>query len=209
MAAGQVGRNIPFAADVPTQRPLSRFYIDVLPYYMAIGLLGAGHLLWDCLPPDRASQDADMSRRYEQALYPLKHTGSLIGLHRGTPRLSGWYALRDPESEAVRSVFVREGAMTRLEGLSNRAYVHDVQIDGRVLSVRASQAGIAIAPSERVLVIATPRAFIEMKGTRVASVENGRYVGDAWRPIGPYPFEAQGDRVKIDVREPSVLRLQL
>ena len=209
MAAGQVGRNIPFAAEVPTQRRLTRFYIDVLPYYMVLGLLGVGHLLWDALPPDRAAQDPDMSRRYEQALYPLKHAQSLIARHRGTPRLSGWYALRDPESEAVRSVFVREGAMTRIEGLAQRAYTHDIQIDGHILSVSASQAGVVIAPSEKVLVIGTPRAMVELSAARVASVETGRYVGDEWHPNGPHPFEVRSDRVRINISEPSVLRLQL
>jgi len=208
MSAGQVGRNIPFAAEVPTEHAQTKFYIDVIPYYLVIGLLGAGHLLWDALPPDRVADNEDVSLRYERALYPLKHAQSLIARHRGTPRLAGWYALRDPESESVRSVFVREGAMTRLESLSNRAYIHDVQIDGKVLTVRASQAGVAVAPSEGVLVVATPFALLDLKGTRVASVENGRYVGDTWHPIGPHPFEASPNGSRINVSEPSVLRIQ-
>jgi hypothetical protein len=207
MAAAQVGRNIPFAAEVPTEHPLTKFYLDVIPYYLIVGLLGVGHLLWDALPPDRVADNEDLSLRYERALYPLKHAQSLIARHRGTPLLSGWYALRDPESEAVRSVFVREGAMTRIEALSNRAYVHDIQIGGRVISVRASEAGVAIAPSENVLVIGTPRATIDLKSVRVASIENGQFVGDKWRPIGSFAFEKRGDGVRLDIRQPSVMRI--
>ncbi|MDR3708219.1 MAG: beta-galactosidase [Capsulimonadaceae bacterium] len=207
MSAAQVGRNIAFAAEMPTEHPRTDFYIDVLPYYLAIGRLGVGHLLWDALPPHRVADDVDKSRRYEQALYPLKYAQSLIARYRGTPQLSAWYALRDFESDYPQSTFVREGAMTRIESLSNRAYVHDIQIGGRVISVRASEAGVAIAPSENVLVIGTPRASIDLKGVRVASVENGQYIGDVWRSIGSYPFEARADGIRLDIREPGVLRV--
>ncbi|MDR3708218.1 MAG: beta-galactosidase [Capsulimonadaceae bacterium] len=208
LCAGQVCRNIAFAAEVPTQRPKTRFFIDVLPYYFVIGLLGIGHLLWDAPPPDRASEDEDVSRRYEQALYPLKYAQSLIARYRGTAQLSAWYALRDFESDYPQSTFVREGAMTRIESLSNRAYVHDIQIGNRMISVRASEAGVAIAPSENVLVIGTPRASIDLKGVRVASVENGQYVGDAWHSMGAFAFEKRADGARLQIREPSVLRIQ-
>ena len=68
----QLGRNIPFAAENPTENSKTRFNLDVLPYYSLIGQQGIGNLLWECGPPHTVVEDPQARQRYGAALYPIR-----------------------------------------------------------------------------------------------------------------------------------------
>lgn len=138
LSRSQVGRNIPFAAENPTEEPKTRINLDVLPYYSLIGQQGIGNLLWECGSPHTVVEDANARQRYETALYPIRWAQAPIAKARGTENLAGWYAIRDIAAEVTTDVFgnfiplktngpvvaqhrffVREGTQWRIEDLNS------------------------------------------------------------------------------------------
>ena len=105
LSRSQLGRNIPFAAENPTENPKTRINLDVLPYYSLIGQQGIGNLLWECGPPHTVVEDAKARHRYGAALYPIKWAQVPIAKARGTENLVGWYAIRDIASDVTTDAF--------------------------------------------------------------------------------------------------------
>ncbi|MDR3707052.1 MAG: beta-galactosidase [Capsulimonadaceae bacterium] len=207
LAKGLVGRNIPFAAECPTEHPRTRFYLDALPYYTTIGEMGLGHLLWESGPPNTVVDDADASTRYGRALYPIKNAMRPIARFRGTSQLSGWYALKEFSTGKPKDVFVREGGQTRT--LALEPHVFDVRIGDAIFSVVDGGAGIVIAPSPGELIIATPAAQLQLRGVTVKSAETGRFAGDTWTPKAPFAFTQEKGAAEFKIDEPSVIRLRV
>jgi hypothetical protein len=222
LSQSQVGRNIPFAAENPTESAATRLNLDVLPYYTAVGRPGIGNLLWECHPPNTVVEDPTARRRYGDALYPLKHALEPICLARGTERLLGWYELRNirsglatdafgnyvpskPDESPVESsrMFVREGATTRTETQS--------RFSGRVgplaVEVSGSHAGVAALTGPHILVLALPSGHVTVHGIREVHAEVGRFDGMNWNPDGPAPITPQSDAVVVETARPVVIRL--
>jgi hypothetical protein len=105
------GRNVPFAAESPTDVATVSYNLDIIPYYMLIGRQGVGQLLWDhglmlnSAHGESAGKTADTLRyedvevkriygKYGDALYPLKNALIPIAQARGTDSFIGWYEIR-------------------------------------------------------------------------------------------------------------------
>jgi len=203
LSRAQIGRNLAFAAENPTEQPKTRFNLDVLPYYTLIGHLGIGNLLWECGPPHTVIDDPDAARRYGAALYPIKHAQSVIAYARGTDRLGGWYALRDFDGQRPTQMFVREGTRTRIaEGASVSLSVQDLTID-----VENSLAGIVAIRPEGDVVIATSAARLRISGRSFKSASTGKFVGGSWLKDAPVDFSADG--AVLDLPGPVVVLLML
>lgn len=224
LTRSQLDRNIPFAAENPTENPEVRLNLDVLPYYTVVGQQGLGNLLWECHPPFTVVDDPAARRRYGDALFPLKLAQSPIARARGTGRLTGWYAVRDIRSDLTTDIFgnyvaakhdqsrvqadrwfVRQGASTRLEASDT----FSVSQEGIHLEVSGSQAGILLGMGYGDLVLVMPKGRVDVIGARVVRAESGRFDGDKWRASGPVPVAGEGARDSIRVDAPSVIRLRV
>jgi hypothetical protein len=204
----QFTRNISFASECPTEGRRTKFNADVLPYYLIIGQLGLGHLFWEAPEPHTIVYDPDAARRYGQAAYPIKHAMFVIGRYRGTPRLSGWHELRNFDTKLPTSIFVREGAQTRiLDYPADLRGMFYVRIGNAILSVTGSSAGIVAELEAGDLIIATPAAHIAIRGMNIKSAETGKFVGDRWIGESSQPLGRENGVVVLDVVAPSVVRL--
>ena len=105
LSRSQLGRNIPFAAENPTENPKTRINLDVLPYYTLVGQQGIGNLLWECGPPHTVVEDSQARERYGSALFPIRWAQAPIARARGTENLLGWYAVRDIATDVTTDVF--------------------------------------------------------------------------------------------------------
>jgi hypothetical protein len=224
LSRSQVGRNIPFAAENPTEEPKTRLNLDVLPYYTLIGQWGIGNLLWECSPPRTVVEDPVARQRYGAALYPIRWAQWPIAQARGTERLLGWYALRElaqdlavdkqgnylatnaPGTVVVKtSYFIREGARARLEN----AGTFKVDWNQLHIEVRDSAAGILVKSSAREFVLALPRGRLVFSGMNALECVEGRFEADRFTPERTFPVEKQGDAFVIQSEEPKVIRLKV
>lgn len=222
LSTSQVGRNIPFAAENPTENLETRYNLGVLPYYTIVGRQGIGNLLWECHPPFTVVYDPDARRRYGNACYPIKNAMSPIARARGTDRLIGWFKqfelvsdgktdasgnIYEPDkSKSVirhQSLFVREGLTTRTTDESRfEAASGDIRI-----RVSGTDAGIIVRTGPKQLVLATPRATVKIIGARGITAEQGRFIGDNWTREKDYPVAMNGETATIEVGESNVIRL--
>jgi hypothetical protein len=220
----QVGRNLPFASENPTENPKTRINLDVLPYYSLIGQQGIGNLLWECGPPFTVVDDPPARQRYGAALYPLRWAQAPIAEARGSDHLLGWYLIRDISTNVTTDVFgnfipaqpaapvvagthlfIREGARTR-----QTEAAHWESTLGRLkFSVTDSAAGIIVHTAPQVWVIAVPHGRIAIEGARSFRIEEGRYEGNQWHPEGAFAFRTEGTTTVLEVKEPKVLQLTL
>jgi hypothetical protein len=223
LTRSQVGRNLPFAAENPTEEAKTRLNLDVLPYYSLIGQQGIGNLLWECGRPHTVVEDPDARRRYGAALYPLHWAQSPIARNRGTENLIGWYLIRDlapnlttdpfgnyvsaKEGASVvqRSrLFVREGAQSRLVDATRfTTSLGDLRLD-----VSEAAAGIItrIAPNQ--VVLAVPQGHVAVTGPRTVQATEGRFERDRWLPERTFAVQANGPATVLEIREPKVILLK-
>lgn len=222
LSRSQLSRNLPFAAENPTENPEVRSNLDVLPYYTVIGNQGIGNLLWECHEPFTVVDDPVARRRYREALYPLKHAQAPIAQARGTDRLFGWFAQRHFRSDLTTDIFgnfvptkaedkvvqsdewfVRQGASSRMESqgrFSGRLGDLTITVDG-------SQAGIVVQPKAGELILAVPAGRIEIEGLKEAKAEKGRFVGEAWRGEHPITFPTENGKAVFGIATPTVIRV--
>jgi hypothetical protein len=222
LSRSQVGRNIPFAAENPTENPKTRLNLDTLPYYTVLGRMGIGNLLWECGPPHTVVEDPVARKRYGDALYPLKNAMAPIARARGTERLLGWYALRDVVQETTTDVFgnlvpskpegsiaekarlfLREGTWSRVqEGTSLETRLGKVPV-----AVTDSSAGVIIRTGEREMVVAVPHGTVTLTLPGRATAEEGRFQGDHWRAESPFNLRAEGRRYTLSFTGPKVVKV--
>lgn len=222
LSRSQVGRNLPFAAENPTENPQTRINLDVLPYYALIGQWGIGNLLWECGPPHTVVEDPDARQRYGAALYPIRWAAVPIARARGTENLVGWFALRDIASDVTNDVFgnfvsvkpggslvamnrwyVRQGRTSRVESAERFA----LTLDDLKFGISDSAAGMIarLDPARVVLVI--PKGNIAVEGPRPIQATRGRFERDRWRPEGTFSAERDGSRTLLKINEPAVVLL--
>jgi hypothetical protein len=223
-SASQVGRNLPFAAENPTENPHTRMNLDVLPYYSLIGQEGLGNLLWECGPPYTVVEDAPARQRYGSALYPIRWAQAPIAKARGTDNLLGWYRVRNIATNVTTDVFgnfvpakpgacvvaatrmmVREGAQTRLVAVDQFA----AALGELRFTVSDSTAGIIVRSKPTEWVIAVPHGRILVQGPRRFSAVQGHFDGNRWRPGGPFGSQTEGDAAVLEINEPKVLQLSV
>jgi hypothetical protein len=221
LSSSQRSRNIPFAAENPTESPSTRLNLDVLPYYTLLGQQGIGNLLWECGPPYTVVDDPVCRARYHDALTPLKHAMQPIANHRGTNSFGGWYALRTLSSDLKTDksknyvvpssgkiiqqerFFVREGTSSRIvEG--NSFYM---KIGSMAIQVTESPAGIAFVEPNQVLVLATSAGQITLQGREGLHAEMGQYVKDQWVPNAALPVLRKGNHLILAIPKPAVIRI--
>lgn len=205
------GRNITFAAECATPNPRCRVNLDVLPYYTVIGRMGIGTLLWECGMPLTVSRDPVWSKRYADAMYPIKNAQWAIAKARGTENVVGWYLIRDFEADEKRQdptvigakMFVREGRQTRtVNGITFTASLGPHRI-----TVGGSTAGIIASPQPNVLVIATAKADLIISGLPIKTAEEGAYAGDKWQPAGKLDLVREEDAYKLSITQRKVIKL--
>jgi hypothetical protein len=204
LVKSQVSRNIPFAAECPTENPKTRFNLDVLPYYSIIGELGIGFLLWEAHAPNTVVDDAEAVRRFAHALYPIKSAMTVIARTRGTSRLSGWFARRDFETSLFKTMFAREGAQCRVVDDN----VVDIRIGDAIFTVRESNAGIIALLDSGDLVVASPSANLTLRGIHFKSAETGRFEGERWAGTEPLLLGDQTGAQSLNISTPSVVLLR-
>ncbi len=222
LSRSQIGRNIPFAAENPTENPTTRFNLDVLPYYSLVGQQGIGNLLWECSPPHTVVGDPEARKRYGNALYPLHSAQVPIAKARGTENLVGWYLLREvaanlttdifgnfiPAKESGRTLvkdhlFVREGLQSRIVE-TNR---FTVTLGDLRLSISDSAAGVIVRTGPNAAILAIPKGRITAEAPRPIHISEGRFERDSWLLERERIVETVGKVSIIHVREPAVLRL--
>jgi hypothetical protein len=221
LSLSQRSRNIPFAAENPTEHAATRFNLDVLPYYTLLGQQGIGNLLWECGPPHTVVDDPVCRARYRDALTPLKRAMRPIANTRGTDSFGGWYALRTfssdlkadksgnylapPNGKIVQQerFFIREGASSRIaEGNS-----FQLKIGSATLQVAESSAGIVFLEPNQGLVLATSAGRITLQGGKALRAETGQYVNDQWVPDADIPLLRANNQVILTIPKPAVIRI--
>lgn len=223
LSLSQVGRNVPFAAENPTENPEVRMNLDVLPYYTVVGRPGLGSLLWESHAPHTVVDDPDARRRYAAALYPIKHAQVPIARARGTGNLLAWYVLREVAAEVTTDVFgnfvplrksdrvvarartfVREGKQTRaVESDELTASLGELTV-----GVSGSAAGIVVRRGPRELVLAVPGGRVTLGPVGAVQAEEGRFEADRWVAERPFAVQRVGSLVVFEVREPAVIRVK-
>ncbi len=222
LSRSQVGRNVPFAAENPTENPETRINLDVLPYYSILGQLGIGNLLWECGPPHTVVEDPQARQRYGAALYPLRWAAAPIARARGTENLAGWFILRDiqsglttdafgnfvpakPEGNTLRTNrwYVREGRTSRVESTDRLA----LALGDLKLNVRDATAGIVVRLDSGRVLLAVPKGKIEVEGLRPVQIIRGRFERDQWRPDQTFIPEQVGEHTILNFNEPAVVQL--
>jgi hypothetical protein len=219
----QIGRNVPFAAENPTENMKTRINLDVLPYCTLVGELGIGNLLWECGPPHTVVEDTQASQRYGSALYPIRWAQAPIAKGRGTENLIGWYLIRDIAADLTTEVpgnvaltntaataeqksrlFVREGRRSRMvDGSRFTATLGDLRIE-----VCDSTAGIVTRITSTEVVLAIPHGLVVVEGPRLIQAAEGRFERDRWRPERPFPARREGKETVFEINEPKVLLLR-
>jgi len=222
LSRSQLGRNIPFAAENPTENPQTRLNLDALPYYTLIGQWGIGNLLWECGPPLTVVEDPVARERYARALYPLKHAMTPIAQARGTDHLVGWYVVRDVAGGVTTDVFgnfippqkdakvaqrertvIREGLRTRVvEGTS-----FECTLGGRTIAVEDSAAGIVVERSGREWILAVPTGRVTANLPGSAQAEHGQFDGRRWRPLGPLSLTRAAAAWSLEMADRQVVRV--
>jgi len=220
----QLGRNIPFASECPTENAETQRNLGVLPFYVLLRRLGIGNLLWDA-GASTMVENIDARRRYGAALYPIKHAMGPIAAARGTDRLIGWYAQVHratsvpevdvfgektggtlPGEPAIDQLFLREGPTTRLvEGAGFTCRLAGLNVD-----VSASMAGVLIAVPDIGVVVATSGANLVIEGLGTLAVgETGRFEGNIWKSEGRLPIRQEEGRALMSIPGPNVVLLRL
>jgi hypothetical protein len=215
----QLGRNIPFAAECPTEQAATRLNLDVIPYYMLIGQQGIGNLLWECGPPCTVVDDKECRRLYGETLYPLRNAQAPIATARGTDRILGWYRIRELDPNAATDAahnFVdpkaalRQERITVREGKASRivdSTSFTASLRGLSIEVKDSAAGIITAPKASELVVVVSKGTITIPGLSKARAEEGRFEGSKWVKVRSFPVINDGENVTIKIEQPKVLRL--
>ncbi len=219
----QIGRNVPFAAENPTENPKTRINLDVLPYYTLIGQQGIGNLLWECGPPHTVVEDSQASQRYGSALFPIRWAQAPIARGRGTENLIGWYLIRDNAADMTTKVsgnftltnkdattlqknrlFVREGMSSRtVDGNRFTSTLGDLQIE-----VSDSTAGIITRITSTEVVLAIPNGHVVVEGPRPVQAAEGRFERDRWLSNRAFPARREGKGTVFELNESKVLLLR-
>jgi len=223
LSRSQLGRNLPFAAENPTENPQTRYNLDVLPYYSLIGQQGIGNLLWECGPPQTVVEDPQARQRYGAALYPIRWAQTPIAQTRGTENLVGWYVIRDIAPDVTTDIFgnfvpakkdativlknwlfVREGTHSRMVEADRFA----VTLGDLRINVSDSAAGIIarIAPTE--VVLAIPKGRVAVEGLRRFRATEGRFERDRWRSEHECAVRTEGQATVFEIHEPKVILLR-
>jgi len=222
LSNSQLSRNIPFAAENPTENSEVRQNLDVLPYYTVFGRSGIGNLLWECHAPYTVVDDPAAKKRYGDALYPLKNALVPIMKARNTSRFLGWYALRDIRSGLTTDIFgnfvpakddrkpiskdkwfIREGSESRISD----QYPFNAEIDGIKVTVEGCPAGIVLKEGRNKLVAAMQSGCLKIFGLEVVKAEVGKYIGNVWVSEAGSEFENIEGGVLLNIKKPSVIRL--
>lgn len=205
------GRNIPFAAENATPNPRCRLNLDVLPYYTIIGRMGIGNLLWEVGPPGSICLDPVLTKRYGDAMYPIKNSLWAIAQARGTENVVGWYVIRhfvdDPKLQnptvTGEKMFIREGSQTR----EDDSKTFTAAIGSHKITVKDSVAGIIASPAPNTLVIASSGADLTISGPVIKTAEEGVYAGDKWKRKSKLDLHRDGDAYELHIEQPKVIRL--
>lgn len=222
LSNSQLSRNIPFAAENPTENSEVRQNLDVLPYYTLFGRSGIGNLLWECHAPFTVVDDPAAKKRYADALYPIKNALVPIMKARNTSRFLGWYALRDIRSDLTTDIFgnfvpakddgkpiskdkwfIREGSNYRIVD----QYPFSAEIDGMKVVVEGCPAGIVLKEGKNSLVAAMQSGCLKLFGIDGVKAEVGKYVGKEWVLEAGFEVERITGGVLLNIKKPSVIRL--
>ncbi len=219
----QVGRNTVFAAENPTEQPQTRMNLDVLPYYTLIGAMGIGNLLWEAGPPRTVVEDPEARARYGRALLPLRNAMEPIARARGTERLLGWCAVREPAPDAredahgnpipgpsgapavrTEQIRIREGRSLRMVP-SGR---FEAALAGLRVTVEGASAGVLLRTGPRSVVAALPAGRVTLHGLGgKVRAEAGRFDGARWVRSGKHPVAQAGADATVDAAEAGVVRV--
>ena len=223
LSRSQLGRNIPFAAENPTENPKTRINLDVLPYYSIIGLQGIGNLLWECGPPQTVMEDPKARKRYGDALYPIRWAQTPIAKARGTDNLVGWHVIRDIADDATTDIFgnfvpakttstvVQKSRLFVREGMNSRIVCTNrfSTILGDIgIAVGDSDAGIIARIATTEVVLAIPNGRVAVETPRPLQATEGRFDGDRWIPEREFVARIENKAVVFDLREPKVILLK-
>ncbi|MDE2824134.1 MAG: beta-galactosidase [Chloroflexota bacterium] len=203
LTVGQRGRNLPFAAESPTEAPSTKPYLPMLPYYTALKMNGLGNLLWEAPDPDTVVNDRAAFVRFKRALYPIKNAMIPLVEARNRKRLTVWYSqsanvemkmeidifgnridLQNPVSYSGKGTVLIEGRTVR----TVRDGPFDLRVGEVKLNVAGSQAGFVI-PFKDGLIVGTGGASIGIEGIRSVVVDVGRFEGRRWVSEGRLSLE--------------------
>jgi len=212
----QRSRNLPFAAENPTENSEVRLNLDVLPWYTIAGRPGIGNLLWECGPPHTIVDDPICKQRYGAALGPIRDAMFPLCVYRGTEAMAAWFALREipgglktdepgnfQDVSGVKSRFmVRQAASSKTVEPADL----EVSVGGHTFKPAASTAGalIQIAPNQVLLVTSAGTLHI---GDRPRAAERGHYEGTTWVREESVAVIAEASGYSIAVSKPGAIRM--
>lgn len=201
LTVGQVSRNIPFAAECPTEAPTTKPFLTALPYYTLLKVHSFGMFLWEAPEPNTLVYDDEALLRFSNALYPIKNAIVPLIETRGSDRLLVWYSqsieatvnyridilgnlveLDESQSLENQGTRVVRGADVRI--VKDGEFVLPF-LDTR-LKIRGSQAGFIIVESEGGFVLGTPGAEIDFIDRDPRIIESGVYHSRRWKKMDEF-----------------------
>ena len=212
----QRSRNLPFAAENPTENSETRLNLDVVPYYTALVRPGLGNLLWECGPPHTLVDDPTARKRYGDTLAPLAAAMHPICQARAADSTLTWFALRDiPEKlktdepgnyldqSGIKTRFgVKHGTEIRMQ---NEAAIAGT-ISGIPVSITGSTAGTLMQISQKALLLVTSAGTLHLN-TRPMRAEYGHYQGAKWISDGPAEIRPDSGTWAIPVSRMLPIRI--
>ena len=202
LTVGQRHRNLPFAAESPTEAPATKRYLTMLPYYTGLKIHGLGNLLWEAPEPNSVVYDKTALEVYQKALYPIKQAMIPLIEARNAKTLVVWYSqsvdiemrheidifgklveLDAPISYANKGIVLVEGVGWKT--VPDESF--DTIIEGNKLSVSESKAGF-ILPWRDEWIIGSPGAVIYFDRQLPKAMEAGFFDKRNWiteEVIGP------------------------
>lgn len=198
LSNSQLSRNIPFAAEGPTESPDTRSNLGVLPYYTIFNQMGIGNLLWECGDPCTVVYDPAAKETYRKALYPIKNAMVPLLRARGTENFVGWYASGSSQ------FFVRQGLLS--------SYVSGTffqkSLGGFLFTVSdGSKGGFIIETEASEIIIGASSGTITITGPVMTAAWQGIFQGENWIPQNPITIPGSGTSLSLNIDSPKVIKI--
>jgi hypothetical protein len=167
-------------------------------------------------------EDPGARARYGRALQPLRNAMEPIARARGTERLLGWCAVREPAPDAredahgnpipgpsgapavrTEQIRIREGLNLRLAPAGR----FEATVGGVRVTVEGASAGVLVRTGPRSVVVALPAGRITLHGIARPQAEAGRFEGARWVRAGKHAVAQSGADATVDAADSGVVRV--
>ena len=195
LSVGQRDKNIPFAAESPTEAGSTKRYLTTLPYYTVLKMRGFGDLLWEAPEPNTVVYDEAAFERFRKALYPIKNALIPLIEARNSDKLICWYSqsidmdmnhridifgnlieLDEPVSYKNMGTVLIEDSFSKT--IDDGPF--DISFGSVKMNISDSKAGFILKEGNDELIIGTPGAVIRFDDKPSSTVESGHFDKRRW-----------------------------